>query len=166
VDERTRLHSSFATHFAFNRLQGLVKPCVLPELDRIEVALETFLPLAYRQFLSLNGPLFLPDLWDEVVKRELDVHPLREFLTPSEVIADTRLYWSGGMPRDFVGVAGDFMGNLFGFQKVARCGPRPDDVPVSLFDHDYCHVVPVAESFDAWIDWFVANLQPGRRPVM
>ena len=88
----------------------------------------------------------------------MDVYPLREFLSPAQAEADTRAYWSAGMPRDFVGMAGDFMGNLFGLPRVNRDGPRPDDLPVRLFDHDYLHVVPVAESFDGWLRWFLEHV--------
>jgi hypothetical protein len=127
-------------------------------LDRVEVALETYLPASYRQFLCTHGPLFVPDLWDAVVERELGAHPVREFLTADQVVNDTRLYWSGGMPKDFVGVAGDFMGNLFGFERLGMNGVRPDDLPVSLFDHDYVRVEPAAASFDAWLRWFIEHV--------
>jgi hypothetical protein len=161
MDVRTRLYGDFAAQFACEGLQGPARPCDPVELDRAEVALETCLPTSYRQFLSTHGPLFVPDLWDAVVERNLGTHPLREFLTPEQVVNDTRLYWSGGMPKDFVGVAGDFMGNLFGFHRTATNGIRPDDLPVSLFDHDYVRVDPVAPSFDVWLKWFIEHVTNG-----
>jgi hypothetical protein len=129
------------------------------ELDQIEDALEIYLPVSIRQFLSIHGPVFVPDLWDIIVEKELGVHPLREFLKPAEIINDNRAYWSGGMPRNFLGVAGDLMGNLFGFPRVPRDNPRPDDLPISLFDHDYLRINPVSGSFDKWLMWFVDNLE-------
>ena len=161
MDARTRLYAEFAGRFACDGLQGPARPCDTLELDRVEIALETYLPASYRQFLCMHGPLFVPDLWDAVVERELGAHPVREFLTPDQMINDTRLYWSGGMPKDFVGVAGDFMGNLFGFQRTAMNGDRPDDLPVSLFDHDYVRVDPAAPSFEAWLSWFVEHVGAG-----
>lgn len=158
MDARTRLYADFAARFARDRLRGPSLPCDPAELDRTESALETQLPASYRQFLCTHGPLFVPDLWDIVVERELQVHPVREFLTPEQVVKDTRLYWSGGMTKNFVGVAGDFMGNLFGFNRIAMSGVRPDDLPVSLFDHDYVRVEPAAASFDAWLRWFVEHV--------
>jgi hypothetical protein len=88
----------------------------------------------------------------------LATHPVREFLDLDQVVTDTRAYWSGGMPADFVGVAGDFMGGLFGFRRVAPNASRPDDLPVELFDTAEVRIVPVAISFDAWIDWFLKNV--------
>jgi hypothetical protein len=159
MDERTRLYADFAARFACDGLHGPIQPCDLLELDRIEAALGTYLPASYRQFLSAHGPVFVPGLWDAVVEGESGAHPLREFLSPDQVVTDTRSYWSGGMPRDFVGVAGDFMGNLFGFHRAARDGARPDDLPVSLFDHEYVRVDPVAASFDGWLRWFLEHVQ-------
>jgi SMI1 / KNR4 family (SUKH-1) len=162
MGERSELHARFARRFHFGVPP---KPCALSALEEAETALDTLLPESYRQFLLAHGPLFVPHLWDAVVAQELDVHPLREFLNPAQVDADTRAYWSAGMPRDFVGVAGDFMGNLFGFPRVDRDGPRPDDLPVRLFDHDSLRVVPVAESFDGWLRWFVEHVrldEPGQ----
>jgi hypothetical protein len=162
VDERTRLYADFAARFASDGLHGPARPCDPLELDRVEAALETYLPASYRQFLSTHGPLFVPHLWDAIVERELGAHPLREFLSADQVVTDTRLYWSGGMPRDLVGVAGDFMGNLFGFQRAARNDVRPDDLPVSRFDHDYVRVDPMAPSFDGWLRWFIEHVVEGR----
>jgi hypothetical protein len=153
------VYAEFNARFARNGLYGTAQPCESPELDRVEEALETYLPVAYRRFLSLHGPLFVPGLWTAVVAQELGVHPLREFLSPDQVVTDTRLYWSGGMPQDFVGVAGDFMGNLFGFHRMPRDGPRPDDLPIGLFDHDYVRIDSVSPSFEGWLSWFVEHVQ-------
>jgi hypothetical protein len=161
VIERTRLYADFATRFARDGLHGRAQPCDLLELDRVEATLQTYLPASYRQFLSTHGPLFVPDLWDAIVDRDLGAHPVREFLSPDQVVTDTQLYWSGGMPREFVGVAGDFMGNLFGFHRAAMTGVRPDDLPVGLFDHDYFRVDAVAASFDGWLRWFIEHVGSG-----
>ena len=48
----------------------------------------------------------------------------------------TRVCWSGGMPNDFVGIAGDFMGNMFGFRRVPMDSARPDDLRVEIFVAD------------------------------
>jgi hypothetical protein len=162
VDARTVLYAEFATRFACDRMDGSAQHCDASELDDAEIALETYFPASYRQFLCTHGPLFVPGLWDAVVDRELGNHPVREFLTPAQVVTDTRLYWSAGMPKDFVGVAGDFMGNLFGFQRVVN-GGRLDDLPVSLFDHDYVRVEPVAASFDSFLRWFIEHVVETKR---
>lgn len=160
MGDRTQLHADFARRFARDRLHGPAQSSDPQTLDQIEGALSTYLPMSYRHFLSSHGPLFVPDLWNAVVEKEMGVHPVREFLTPAEVVDDTQAYWTGGMPRDFIGVAGDFMGNMFGFQRVSRDMNRPDDLPISLFDHDFLRIEPIAESFDEWLAWFVENV-PG-----
>ena len=123
MDERTRLYADFAGRFACDGLYGPAKPCDPLELDRAEAALGTYLPASYRQFLCNHGPLFVPGLWDAIVERQFSAHPLREFLNAHQLVTHTQLYWSGGMSRDFVGVAGDFMDNLFGFHRVAGIAP-------------------------------------------
>ena len=158
MDARTRLYADFATRFARDGLHGPARPCDPLELDRAEIALETYLPASYRQFLCTHGPVFVPDLWDIVVEQKLGAHPVREFLAPGQVVNDTRLYWTGGMPKDLVGVAGDFIGNLFGFHRIARNGSRPDDLPVTLFDHDYGRIDPAAPSFDTWLGWYLEHV--------
>ncbi len=161
MDVRTRLYADFAALFARDGLHGPARPCDPLDLDRAEIALETYLPASYRQFLCTHGPLFVPDLWDPVAERGLGAHPVHEFLTPDQVVNNSRLYWLGGMPKDFVGVAGDFVGNLFGFQRAAMNGGRPDDLPVSLFDHDYVRIDPAVPSLDAWLRWFIEHLGEG-----
>src|SRR5262249_53118465 len=94
AERRTRLYADFAARFACEGLHGPAQPCNPLELDRAEAALETYLPASYRQFLFAHGPLFVPRLWDLVVERDLDAHPLREFLSPDQVVNDTQLYWS------------------------------------------------------------------------
>src|SRR5215471_17257865 len=101
MDVRTRLYDDFAAQFACDGLHGPARPCDPLELDGVETALDTYLPASYRQFLATHGPLFVPGLWDVIVERELGAHPLRKFLDPDQVVTDTRLCWSGGMPRDF-----------------------------------------------------------------
>ena len=120
----------------------------------MEESLDTLLPAAYREFLITCGALFVPKLWDSVVRQELGVEPVREFFSHEEVAGDTRLYWSGGMPADLIGVASDGCGNMFGFRRSSRSTPRPDDLPVLFFDHDFVRVVKVADSFEAWLRWF------------
>jgi hypothetical protein len=158
VGERGSLHARFAARFAADGLDGPARPCDTAALDQIEAALDTLLPVAYREFLAACGPLFVPVLWDAVVRRELGAEPVREFFSPADVDRDTRLYWSGGMPSDFIGVASDGCGNMFGFRRLPRCGPRPDDSPVLFFDHDFVRVVEASGSFDGWLGWFLASV--------
>lgn len=164
MGERDGLHVRFATRFAADGLDGPARLCDTVALDQAEEALDTLLPVAYRDFLATCGPLFVPALWEAVVCGELGAEPVREFFSPAEVTRDTRLYWSGGMPADFIGVASDGCGNMFGFRRISRSGQRPEDAPVLFFDHDFVRVVEASGSFDGWLRWFLARVpeaEPG-----
>ena len=164
MGERVSLYARFAARFAADGLDGPARPCDPAALDQAEETLDTLLPVAYRKFVTACGPLFVPTLCDAVVQLELGAEPVREFFSPPEVALDTRLYWSGGMPSDFIGVASDGCGNMFGFRRFPRDGPRPDDSPVLFFDHDFVRVVEASGSFDGWLSWFLARVpeaEPG-----
>src|SRR5262245_2049368 len=68
--KRAELHACFARQFALDRLKPL-GPCDDASIDRIEEALETILPCAYREFLTRCGPLFVPHLSDSIENTEL-----------------------------------------------------------------------------------------------
>jgi hypothetical protein len=155
MSERGNLYARFASRFAADGLDGPARPCDAAAIDGVEEALDTHVPAAYREFLAACGPLFVPDLWDAVVRLDLGAEPVMEFFSPAEVVRDTRLYWSGGMPADFIGIASDGCGNMFGFRQSPRRSPRPEDLPVLFFDHDFVRVVEVAGSFEAWLRWFL-----------
>jgi hypothetical protein len=158
MSERGNLHARFATRYAADGLDGPARPCEVAAIDQVEESLDTHLPAAYREFLAACGPLFVPDLWDAVEQQELGAEAVREFFSPAEVIRDTRLCWSGGMPADFIGIASDGCGNMFGFRRSPRGSPRPDDLPVLFFDHDFVRVIEVATSFEGWLRWFVERV--------
>jgi hypothetical protein len=149
--KRTDLYSCFARQFALDRMEPM-GPCDDARINRIEDALETMLPCSYREFLTRCGPLFVPRLSDSIEHTELGINLVREFFTPEEVVRDTRLYWSGGMPSDFIGIASDGCGNMFGFRREQA---RTDDSPVLFFDHDFVSVKQDADAFDSWLARFL-----------
>jgi SMI1 / KNR4 family (SUKH-1) len=152
------LHTQFAVRFAVDRLHGPARPCAVSELDQVEEKLNTNLPIAYRDFMSANGPLFVPLLSEIAVFLELGIETVHEFFSPVDVTRNSQMYWSAGMPADFIGVASDVCGNMFGFQRLERGGLRPDDSPVLFFDHDFVQVLKRSESFDAWLESFLARV--------
>jgi hypothetical protein len=147
------LYLLFAQRFAVNRLDGPAIPTDKMSLDHVEQELDTCLPQTYREFLCTCGPLHVAKLWEA----DIDLHPdtdpppPSEFLTPQEVIDDTRLCWTGGMPTDFIAIASDGCGNLYGFRKTERSQPRPLDLPVLFFDHDFIVVKLITSSFNEWL---------------
>jgi hypothetical protein len=158
VGERISNYARFAQRFAADGLDGPARRFDAQALDRAEEALDMLLPVSYREFLTTCGALFVPDLWESVVGLELGVEAVREFFGPAEIVRDTRLYRSGGMPSEFVGIASDGCGNMFVVPHSSRGSPRPDDLPVLFFDHDYVRVVEVAGSFDGWLQWYLERV--------
>lgn len=158
MSNRATIHAEFTRRFAADGLDGPALPCPSDVLDRIEQELDTFLPVAFRDFLARCGPIFTPQLCTAWIEHQPESFPPREFLRPEAMVDDTRLYWSGGMPRDVIAFASDGCGNLLVFQRTARNELRPDDQAVLVFDHDYVKVVELAPSFDVWLGRFVAAL--------
>lgn len=120
----------------------------------MEVSLNTKLPAAYRQFITQHGPVHTPTILKKVA--ELGHPDVQEFFEPAQAIENSKLYWSGGMPDDFIGVASDCMGNMIGFHRKAAAS---DDAPVVFFDHDFVEVYELASSFDEFLTWYLDHLK-------
>jgi hypothetical protein len=157
--KRAEIHYTFAKHFAMPRMKP-VAPITDADLSAVEETLKTALPVSYISFATTQGPLFTPNILHELVAaREADRaapdgFDVQEFFTPTEIVETHGLYVSGGMDDSLIPFAMDGSGNLFGFHKIENC-QRPDDLPVLLFDHDYCEVNLQADSFDTWLQAFL-----------
>ncbi len=154
MTDRESLHSRFARTF---HIGDDPQRATDTELDAIESALHTTLPVSYRAFATSHGTVYTPDILDAVA--ELDHPDVQNFASAPDVITDTKAYWGAGMPDNIVAFASDCMGNMFAFERGFR-ETRPDDLPVLFFDHDFVEVAPVAESFDALLMWFLDNALP------
>ena len=77
----------------------------------------------------------------------------------TDIGTETSAYWQAGMPDNVVAFASDCMGNLFAFSRDLH-DVAPDDAPVLFFDHDFMTVETVADSFDAFLSWFLDNIRP------
>src|SRR5215468_2872615 len=106
---RTDIHDGFVSRFHSGKR---VRPTAAPQLDKIDAALNTRLPEAYRQFMMRHGAVYTPSILDEVADEKLAKPDIQEFLKPKEAIDGTKMYWSGGMPSDVIGFASDCMGNM------------------------------------------------------
>jgi hypothetical protein len=134
------------------------------DLATMEQELGTSLPQSYVAFMQTHGAIRTPSMLKLVVDTESDLWALEDFITPGEAIRDTKLYWSGGMSAELVGFAGDGMGNLFCFRRLRTGAPRPDDVPVCFFDHEFPDAnSELAKSFD---EWLASYLKLGRRSAV
>jgi hypothetical protein len=150
---RTEIHDGFVSRFHSGKR---VAPVAAAKLDKIDAALNTRLPGAYRQFMLRHGAVYTPSILDEIADRRLAQPDIQEFLKPKQAIEYTKMNWSGEMPSDLIGVASDCMGNLIGFRRQLTSS---DDSPVVFFDHDNVEVSEVAPSFDEFLAWYLDNLQ-------
>ena len=146
---RVQIHERFVAEFHDG---SRVTPATLADLATIEQELGTVLPQSYLSFMQAHGAVRTPSLLDLVVDSEAELWAISDFITPAEVVRDTRGYWSAGMSDDLVGFAGDGMGDLFCFRRLPVGTARPDDSPVWFFDHEFCDDIrQLADSFDDWM---------------
>lgn len=150
---RAKIHDAFASRFHFGKPGAAVAD---QQLDAIEVALQTKLPAAYRQFMLRFGVVYTPSILRDVADGKLGHPDIQEFLEPEQAIENTKLYWSGGMPADVIGVASDCMGNMIGFHRQES---PSDDSPVVFFDHDLVEVYELSPSFDEFLAWYLDHLK-------
>jgi len=138
-----------------------VAPATAADLQAVEADLKSTFPASYISFITAYGPIFTPDVSEALgdcevcVPPEEEVFAVREFLPPSQIIHDYQVCTAGGMPDWLIPFAVDFGGNLFGFRREVN-HPRTDDSPVLVFDHDYCKIRGEAESFDAWLEYYLS----------
>jgi|SRR6516164_524379 hypothetical protein len=149
---RADLQEDFVARF---HLGGKRKLVTAQQLDVLEKALRTKLPIAYRQFMIRHGVVHSQGILDEIVGKELEHPDVQDFLEPHQAIEDTKAYWEAGMPENVIGVASDCMGNIIGFHRQDSC---TDDAPVVFFDHDFVEVNEIAPSFDEFLGWYLEHL--------
>jgi hypothetical protein len=156
---RTDLHAAFAQHFSSPPMKASTR-ITEADLRAVEATLKTTFPRSYISFATTHGPLFTPDILHKLVDAREAGRPapegfdVQEFFSPSEILDTHRMYVSGGMDDSVVPFAMDSGGNVFGFPREERMD-RPDDIPVLIFDHDYCKVCEEADSFDTWLEGFL-----------
>ena len=150
---RAEIHEAFVARFHFGERSELVLD---QQLDAVESALNTRLPEAYRQFMRQYGVVHTQSILREIAERAMEHPDVQDFLEPEQAITDTRLYWSGGMPDDVIGIASDCMGNMIGFHRQSTSS---DDAAVVFFDHDFVEVMELAASFDAFLTWYLDHLK-------
>jgi len=154
---REELHTTFCRLFS---APGERTSITLDEIARIEAELKITFPQAYVDFVTKYGAIYTPTILDLVTGGESEIPPdgasfdVQQFLSAEEIVRDSKLYWSGGMDSNLVGIASDSMGNIFGFKRT-QSAVRRDDSPILIFDHDFCKVHEEAKSFDAWLESFV-----------
>ena len=160
MHNRSAIHKAFVDRFCSGQLSS---PIPNQELDAIEADLDTKLPCSYREFMVRHGAVFCPAVLDEITDRGLEFPDVQQFLEPKAAVEETKGDWTAGMPRDVIGIASDCMGNMIGFRRQSE---PVDDAPVIFFDHDYVEVSQIADSFDAFLGFYLDHLkaESRRRP--
>lgn len=119
-------------------------------ISEVETKLGYVFPAAYKEYVVEFGATYVPDILDIVVEKELDLPDIQEILLVSELVSTNEMYWSGGMPKDYVGFASDSMGNMFCFRKAQELSDQ-----IYYFDHDFGEVtgleVTLSELFSLYI---------------
>src|SRR5438552_3095341 len=89
-----------------------------------------------------------------VVERKLDLHSVRAFHSPSDMIEQTVGWREAGMPERLIVFASDDLGNKFCFDGDRLKSGAADSASIWFFDHDFNTVDAIAPSFADWINAF------------
>ncbi len=154
--DRQSLHRRFADAF---HVGDAATPATDAQLDTTNAACDIALPASFRAFAKSVGDAYTPNILDAITERNLEHPDVQNFMPVTDIPDDTAAYWQAGMPGNVVAFASDCMGNLFVFPRELH-DVAPDDAPVLFFDHDFSTVETVAVSFDAFLLWFLDNIQP------
>ncbi len=116
------------------------------QLLSLEQKLGIHIPANYRKFVIDHGTPATKWLLESIVDGAHALPDIQEFIAIDSVLEVTAMYESGGMDEGHIAFASDCMGNLFLF-RVADCTQPSDDAPVYFFDHDFCEIGKINESF-------------------
>ena len=129
------------------------RPIPLTEaaLDAFERRIGAKLPVSYREFMSLHGPVSVTSsLLSSIIAAGQKVPDFQAFLNPQEAIDQTQSWRALGLPRDRFAIASDSSGNLFCLKYDLV--NRQDDAPIFFFDHDFGSNKKIFPSFVKWLD--------------
>ena len=149
-------HNAFAAAFSV----GGIKPISPDDLAKTEKTLQTVFPLRFYEFATRIGAIQTPTILDLVTGGDSEEAPpdasfdVFSFFGAEEIIEATESYYEAGMDPSFVAIASDTMGNVFGFSRQ-NDDERLLDVPLLVFDHDFCEIEVESESFDSWLNSFL-----------
>lgn len=127
-------------------------PVRAEELDSVEVRFETLLPLAYRRFMDVVGPVSTgASLSMAIIAQKLGIPTVQEFLTPSAIVKTTEAYRAAGLPSAFLAFAVEGSGDLYCFEVAPDTGAVPEDVLVWYFDHEERELECLEVPFSRWV---------------
>lgn len=119
----------------------------------VEETLKIKLPAEYVHLVKTYGDVWCPSLLDEIVDSNTCISDVQNFLLPTEMIETTESWQSAGMPKGYIAFASDCMGNVFCFKLSELSGN--DNPSIWFFDHDFCEISKVSNSFIIWLKRFI-----------
>ena len=123
------------------------------DIADLESKLNGFLPDSYKYLISTYGLVHSPNVLTKICDLDADIAEVQDFLSLEDIFSLSKLYEMGGMPKGHILFASDCKGNMFCF-KLTDCVSKKIDVPVWFFDHDFCTVKKVSNSFIEWLEEF------------
>ena len=123
------------------------------DISALESKLNSFLPDSYKYLISTYGLVHSPNVLTKICDLNADVSAVQDFLSLEDMFSLSKLEERSGMPKGYVLFASDCKGNMFCF-KLTDCASKQIDLPVWFFDHDFCTVEKVSNSFIEWLEEF------------
>lgn len=151
MTDRADIYSTFVERFSDGELALLPSE---DDLEQIETEFQTRLPRAYREFIKRHGCIQTPSLLDSIEEQEVDLWDIAAFNEPRQITETAQMYLDDGLADNLIPFASDSMGNMFCFSSEVS-GTALDDAAVFIFDHDFCEVTKLADSFDSWLEQYL-----------
>ncbi|NQZ80936.1 MAG: SMI1/KNR4 family protein [Colwellia sp.] len=123
------------------------------DIAELELKLNIFLPDSYKYLISSYGLVHTPNVLTKICDLGVDISEVQDFLSLEDVFSLSKLYEMTGMPKGHILFASDCKGNMFCF-KLTDCASKQTDIPVCFFDHEFCTVTKVSDSFIEWLEEF------------
>lgn len=123
------------------------------DIAELELKLNIFLPDSYKYLISSYGLVHTPNVLTKICDLGVDISEVQDFLSLEDVFSLSKLYEMTGMPKGHILFASDCKGNMFCF-KLTDCASKQTDIPVWFFDHEFCTVTKVSDSFIEWLEEF------------
>jgi hypothetical protein len=132
------------------------------ELNAAEIALGVHFPEDYKaEILSVGLPHPTLALLSAIVDQEIDLYDLSELSAPNAIVDETTVWRKIGLPKNFIVIGNDSMGNKFCFDGANLQDDTVASAAVYFWDQETGTVDLVAASFPDWIGDYVGEWSAG-----
>lgn len=133
--------------------KGSMVPIKGDDIAELESKLAVCLPDSYQYLIATYGLVHTPNVLTKICDLGVEISEVQDFLSLDDVFSLSKLYEMSGMPKGHILFASDCKGNMFCF-KHSDCVGKQKDAPVWFFDHEFCTVKKVCNSFSQWLAKF------------